>query len=103
MNGEEDFIQMPLGAWPRTTAPELIRIRLPELPAPLPNGLIRHDDATGEQELFHVAVAETEPEIEPHPVADDLSWEAVVLVTVRRWYVHALSIAHQPTAGQAAQ
>jgi hypothetical protein len=40
------------------------------------------DDATGEQQLFNIPVAETEPVIQPHAVADDLGREAVVRVAV---------------------
>jgi hypothetical protein len=53
-----------------------------EFSAPLPNRLVGDDDATGEQELFHITVAETEPEIQPDTVADDLGGEAVVLRAV---------------------
>ena len=77
---EKHLIQVPLVARPGTSAPELIGIRLAKLPAPLPDGLIGHDDATGEQELFHIAVAEAEPEIEPDAMADDLSRKPVILV-----------------------
>ena len=80
INSEKHLVQVPLIARPGTPMPELIRIGLAELAAPLPNGLIRHDDATGEQELFHVAVAETEPEIEPDAMADDVRWKSVILV-----------------------
>jgi len=55
---------------------------LAELAAPLPNRLIGHDDAASEEELFHIAVAETEPKIEPDAMTDDLGWEAVILVAV---------------------
>jgi hypothetical protein len=55
---------------------------LPEFSAPLPPRRVGDDDATGEQQLFHVAVAETEPEIQPGTVADDLGGEAVVLIAV---------------------
>jgi hypothetical protein len=55
---------------------------LAKLPAPFPDRFIRHDDATGKQELFGVAIAETKPKIEPNGVADDLAWETVVLIGV---------------------
>jgi hypothetical protein len=45
-------------------------------------GLIGEDHPAGEQELFHIAIAEPEPERESYGVADDLDWEAVVLITV---------------------
>ena len=100
---EEHFVQVPLVAWSGMPAPELIGIDLPELQARLPNGFIGHDNPTGEQELFHIAVAQTEAKVEPDAMTDDLGCEAVVFVMVHRWCVHAPSIAHQPGAGQAAQ
>ena len=75
------FIHMPRVTGLRPPMPERIRIGLAELAAPLPNRLIRQD-APGEEEFLHVAVAETEPEIEPDAMADDLGREAVVLIAV---------------------
>jgi hypothetical protein len=80
---EKDFIEVPLISRLRLPAPELIGILLAKCPAPLPNRFVSDNDATGEQEFFHVAIAETEPEIQPDPMADDLVREAVVLVAVR--------------------
>lgn len=76
---QEHFIHMPRVTGLRPPTPERIRRGLAELAAPLPNRLIRHDDAPGEEEFLHVAVAETEPEIEPNAMADDRDREAVVL------------------------
>jgi hypothetical protein len=36
-------------------------------------------------------------------MADDLRWEAVILITVGRWCTHATSVAHLAGVGQAAQ
>jgi hypothetical protein len=58
----------------------LIGVLLTKLAAPLPHRFVGHDDAVGEQELFHVAVAEAEGEIQPDAVADDLGWEAMIPV-----------------------
>jgi hypothetical protein len=58
MNGEEDLIEMPRVARLGAPATELIGIRLPELPAPLPDRFIGDDDSTSEQQLFDIAVAE---------------------------------------------
>ncbi len=38
-----------------------------------------------------------------HRMADDLGWEAVILVTVGRWCIRMTSVAHQAGVGQAAQ
>jgi hypothetical protein len=70
---DEHFVQMPLVTRPGTPATALIRILLPELPAPLAHGFVRHEDPTDEQQLFHIAVAEREAEIEPDSVANNLS------------------------------
>src|SRR5262249_30089965 len=77
---EEHLVQMPRVARPGAPAPELIRIRLPKLAAPFPDGFVGHDHPAGEQEFFHIAIAEAEPEIEPDGVADDVRWKPVVLV-----------------------
>jgi hypothetical protein len=37
---------------------------------------------------------EAEPEVEPDAVADDLAREAVVLIAVDGWCVHATSMSH---------
>jgi hypothetical protein len=79
---QEHFIQVPLVAGLGPSMPELIGILLAELVAPLPNRFVSHRDATGEEELFHVAIAEAKPEIEPDCVADDLGREAMILVWV---------------------
>jgi len=79
LNRQEHFIHMPLVSGLRPP-PERIRIGLAELPAPLPNRLVRHDDAPGEQELFRVAVAETKAEVQPDAMTDDFRWKSVILV-----------------------
>jgi hypothetical protein len=81
---DEHFIQMPLVAWPGTPMPQLIRILLAELPAPLPDRLIRDDHAADEQELFHIAMAQGEAEVQPDGVADDLTREPVVFIEIGR-------------------
>jgi hypothetical protein len=73
-----------------------------KFPTPLADGLIGHDDPTSEQELFHVTIAETEPEIQPDTVADDLGRKAVILIAVDRWCVYALSMSHRVGTGQVA-
>jgi hypothetical protein len=80
MDGEKHLIQMPLVAGSGTLARELIRIRLAERAAPLPDGFVGHDQPTGEQEFFDIAVAETETEVQPDAMANDLGREAVVFV-----------------------
>jgi hypothetical protein len=79
---QEDLIQAPRVTRPGTPVPELIGIRLAERASPPPNRLIRHDDASGEQELFHVVVAQANAGGEPDRIADGLCGKAVVLITV---------------------
>jgi hypothetical protein len=79
---EKDLIQVPLVARLGAPATELIGIRLPELLAPLPDRFVGDDDSTSEQQLFDIAIAEAEAEVEPDAVADDLGREAVVFVPV---------------------
>ena len=76
---------------------------MPKLAAPLPNRFVRHRDTAGKQQFFDIAIAEAEPEIEPHRVADDLNRKAMVLIAVAGWWVHTPSMAHQASAKQAAQ
>src|SRR6266851_1843209 len=62
---DEYLVQVPLVARPGTPTPELIRVLLAELATPCAHGFVRHDHPPDEQELFHVAMAETEAEIQP--------------------------------------
>jgi hypothetical protein len=100
---EEDRIQVPCVARSGTPAPELIGKILAKLQAPLANGVRRDDASPGEQQLFDSAIAGAEAELQPHHRADDLGWEAVILVTVGRWCIHTTSMAHQQGVRQAAQ
>jgi hypothetical protein len=79
---QEHFIQVPLVAGLGPSMPELIGIPLAELAAPLSNRFVSHRDTAGEEELFHVAIAEAKPEIQPDGVADDLGRKAMILVGV---------------------
>jgi hypothetical protein len=81
---QKHLIEMPLIPGLRPAVPQLIGIRLPELLAPLPDRFIGHDDATSEQERFHVAVAETKAEVQPDATADDFRWKSVILQGLRR-------------------
>jgi hypothetical protein len=103
MNREEDFIQMPLVTQPRTTAPQLIGLPSAELVAPLANRFICHRETACKQQLFDITITQVETAVEPDRVADDLDWEAMVLIAVDSWCVHAPSMAHQEDTGQAAQ
>jgi hypothetical protein len=62
-----------------------------------------YNNAANEQEFFDIAIAQAETEAEPDRVADDLDREAMGLIAVNGWCVHAPSMAHQASARQAAQ
>jgi hypothetical protein len=79
---ETHLVQVPRVARPGPSLPELLRIGLAELAAPLSHRFIRHDHATSASELFHIAVAETEANIEPDGMADALGREARVCARV---------------------
>jgi hypothetical protein len=57
----------------------------------------RHNDPTGEQELFDIALAEARTDVQPDPMADDLRGEAVMLIAVG-WHdaVHVTIMGHRP-------
>jgi hypothetical protein len=55
---------------------------LPECAAPLTDRFMRHDNTTGQQHVFDIAVAEGEAEGEPDGMADALRGKAVVLVAL---------------------
>jgi hypothetical protein len=69
---DEYLVEVPLipGAWPPAAQP--VRVGLPELLAPLPEGLVGNHDAALHHHLFDLAEAEREPMIQPHTVTDDL-------------------------------
>jgi hypothetical protein len=69
---------------------------LAELTTLLADRYVGHRDPTGEQELFHIAVAEAEMEREPYRLADDLRREAIILVRADgRYCVQGASMAHR--------
>jgi hypothetical protein len=83
IDGQKHFIHIPFvpGAGPTATQP--IGIILPELAAPLTDGLLRDNDATDEQQLFDIPGAQAKTIIKPHAVANDFSGKAVILISLR--------------------
>jgi hypothetical protein len=94
VNREEHFVQVPCVTWSGVLAPKLVSILLAKFPTPFPNRFVRDDDATNKEQLFNILVTEAEAEVQPDAMADDLGREAVVLVAVDGWYVHAASMSH---------
>jgi hypothetical protein len=80
LNRQKYLIQMPLVTRPRALTTPLVRVCLAKLPTPLTDRFIRHDDATGKQQLFDIPVAEAEAEVQPDAMADDLGREMVALL-----------------------
>jgi hypothetical protein len=100
VDGEKDGIEMPLitGAW--ATATELVRIRWPQLLAPIAHGLVCAHDTAFRHERFDSAVAQAAAAIQPHTVADDLCGKAMALIRVRWWCMHAASLPHEGRSGK---
>ena len=73
IDGQKDLVEVPLVPWLGAPPLQLIRVVLPKLQAPLPDGFMGDVDAAGEQQLLHVAVAQRKTIVEPDPMADDLA------------------------------
>jgi hypothetical protein len=80
VDGQKHPVEVSCVARSGLSMPQLIGILLPELAAPLADGFVGHVDATCDQELLHVTVAQGESIVEPDAVADDLDGKAVVVV-----------------------
>ena len=75
MAGATPLVHGPLVARPRT--PALLGIGLSACPAPLPDRCVGDDDATGEQPLFDVPVAEAEAVVPPDAMTHNFGWKKV--------------------------
>jgi hypothetical protein len=64
-------------AWARAALPQVPRDPGPELQNPPPHRLIGDIEPPFSEELFHVAVAQGEPEIKPNRMLDDRRREAM--------------------------
>jgi hypothetical protein len=60
---EKHFIEVPRVPKSGPSAPQLIGIPLPRLPAPIPHRFTGQGDAACGHELFDIAIAQTEAEI----------------------------------------
>jgi len=83
----KDYFQVPFVAWLGASTLQPIRIVLPKLQTPLPDGLMGDVDTAFAQQFLHVTIAQREAVIEPDPMADDLAGKAVMFVAlgVSRW------------------
>ena len=80
LNRQKHLIRVPLVTGLGAAATELICILLAKLATPFTDGFIGHDHAAFQQQLFDIAEAQAEPEVELHGVADDLDREVVILI-----------------------
>src|SRR5712692_9772394 len=79
LDRQKHFVHLPLVTGPGA-ATELISILLAKLATPLANGFIGHDHAAFTQQLFDIAEAQAEPEVQPYRVADDFDRKPVILI-----------------------
>jgi hypothetical protein len=93
VDGEEDLIHVPRVAGSGTPAPELLGRGLSALQTPLPNGLVGHDNPTGEQARLHIAIAQAKAAVKPDAMADELCRETVALIAARGWCAHRPNMA----------
>jgi hypothetical protein len=82
----EHVIQMPRVPRSGLSMAQLMGIRLPERPAPVPHGFVGQDDTTFGHERFDIPITQAKAEVQPDTVADDLGWEPMTRIRIRgRW------------------
>jgi hypothetical protein len=59
----------------------LISIRLAKLATSFPDGFVGYYHPACKEQLFHIMVAETKAEVQPHPTTVDLRRKTVILIT----------------------
>ena len=74
---DEDFVQEPRIAEAALSSLQPPGVVGAELRAPLPNGFVRHDDASFGQQILDIPEAQTVSVVQPDGVADDVSWKAM--------------------------
>src|ERR671931_203375 len=74
------LVHMPFVGRSRSAPTELVGVGRPELATPEADGLIADLDASLGEQLFDVAMAQVEPEVQPDRVADELGREAMATV-----------------------
>jgi hypothetical protein len=71
---------MPFLARAKPPAPQLVRIRLPKLATPLPNGFVANGEATVEQQFLYVPATPAKAKVESHGMADDFDRQAMIVI-----------------------
>ena len=74
---DEDFVQKPRIAESTLSALQPPGVVGTELRAPLPNGFVRHDDASFGQQILDIPKAQTVSVVQTDGVADDVRWKAM--------------------------
>ena len=80
VNRDEDFVQKLRIAESTLSALQPLGVIGAELRAPLPNGFVRHDDASFGQQILDIPEAQTASVVQPHGVADDVRRKAMTKV-----------------------
>ena len=73
---------MPFVSTPGLAPTQHVRVGLAEFQRPLPDRLVRNENPAAGHQLFDVAKAQAETEIQPHHMADDLGRIAKTAVQV---------------------
>ena len=74
---DEDFVQKPRISESTLTSLHPPGVIKAELPAPLPNSFVRHDDAAFGQQILDIPEAQAVSVIQPDGVADDFRRKAM--------------------------
>ena len=74
---DEDFVQKPRISESTLTSLQPPGVIGAELPAPLPNSFVRHDDAAFGQQILDIPEAQAASVIQPDGVADDFRRKAM--------------------------
>ena len=77
VNRDEDFVQKPRIAESTLAALQPPGVVGAELRAPLPNGFVRHDDASFGQQILDISEAQTVSVVQPDSVADNVRRKAM--------------------------
>ena len=77
---DEDLIEIPTIVRPWTTTAQLPSIGRTEFDSPAAHGFVGNLDAAFGKEIFDIAEAQREPEIEPDGVLDDRNGETVAAI-----------------------
>jgi len=80
---DEDLVQIPRIAQTTAASPEAACVLRTELPTPLPDRLVGHDDPALGQEILGISEAQAEAVIKPDGVTDDLGREPVSVVALQ--------------------